>query len=247
MFQKFIAARLITPPAIWGKLPAHADFVRSGMRHGESQGWQPWLARQAAQVGQGGALPAAFVLPPGELAFAPHCFVLGVITPSMDKTGRQHPLLVYQLARPRWVERYFEAQAVQSGADDWLFWLARAVARHMHAGTDVQGLERTVQTLWRLYAPGWSALWRRGAQGFEEPERAARRREQAPVLLHQMGGAASPQDPALQLRGVRYLPWVDWPQRLFKARPESAFWQQDATGGFVNATQALPALWGVME
>ena len=38
MLQRLIASRLITPPAIWGKLCGHADFVRSGMRHGESEG-----------------------------------------------------------------------------------------------------------------------------------------------------------------------------------------------------------------
>jgi hypothetical protein len=103
----------VTPPAIWGKLPGHADFVRSGVRHGESEAWQPGLAAHAPMdaTGATAALPAAFVLPPNAL-------------------------------------------------------------------------------------------------------------------------------------GVRHLPWADWPGRLHAAGAESAFWQQDAAGGFVNAGTRLAQLWG---
>lgn len=243
MLQRLIASRLITPPAIWGKLPGHADFVRSRMRHGESEGWQPWLAQQGRldSAGTGAALPAAFVLPPGTLDFARHRFVIGVITPSMDKVGRQHPLLVYHLAHPRWIKAHFDKQALQS--HDWLFWLARAVARH--TGTqdtsDVQALERTVQRLWRLHAPDMRQLWGRAATPVESPEK---RRHLVQGLLDQLTGPAPSDDPAAQLRGVRFFPWADWPQRLYRARGEGTFWQQDAAGGYVNVAARLPMLRG---
>lgn len=243
MFQALIASRLITPPAIWGKLPGHADFVRSGMRHGESEGWQPWLAEHGGMAStpmMTDAPPAALVLPPGTLAFAPDRFVVGVITPSGDRVGRRHALLVYQLAHRRWVERHFAQHAMQS--NDWLFWLARAVERHtgLARATEVNALERTVQALWKLHAPGWRTLVSRGQ---ESSERVARRGALSEAALSQLAGPARPEDPGMRLQGVRYLPWADWPQRLFKARAENAFWQQDAAGGFVNASNRLAGLW----
>ena len=243
MRQALIASRLITPPAIWGKLPAYADFVRSGMRPGESEGWQPWLAQQGD--GSGGpdatVLPAAFVLAPGTLAFAPRRFVVGVIAPSCDKVGRRHALLVYQSAHPRWVERHFANDADWRGG--WLFCLARAVDRHTGATrvTDVTALQRTVQALWRLHAPTWRDVWRPRSPS---PEHLARRDARAANLLAQLAVPAHLDDLATRLSGVRFLPWADWPQRLFKPRPDSAFWQQDASGGFVHAASRLSGLWG---
>lgn len=249
MLSALIASGLVTPPAIWGKLPGHADFVRSGMRHGESEGWRPWLAPlEAADLGgKSPSIPVAFVLPPGELAFAPRRFVLGVITPSSDRTGRRHPLLVYHLAHPRWLGGHFASHAQQPR--DWLFWLARAVARHVSPPgvPDVQMLERTVWGLWRLHAPGWSDLRRRWGLG---PGRDSLQRVHAPpsqdrvhALLEKLAGPALAADPARMLHGVRHLPWADWPRRLRQRRPESAFWQQDAAGGFVNAAERLQLLW----
>ena len=249
MLQRLIASRLITPPAIWGKLPGHADFVRSGMRHGESEGWQPWLAQQGRldaagrSTPAGTALPAAFVLPPGTLGFARRRFVVGVITPSMDKVGRQHALLVYQLAHPRWIRRHFDPQALQP--HDWLFWLARAVARHTgpQGIADIKALERTVLALWRLHAPSVGQLWGRTG-GAVKLDSAEARGQAAQDLLDRLGGFEPADDPAAQLHGVRFFPWADWPQRLFKARGEGTFWQQDAAGGYVNAAARLPMLWG---
>lgn len=243
MLQRLIASRLITPPAIWGKLPGHADFVRSHMRHGESEGWQPWLEQQGKldSAGAGTALPAAFVLPPGTLDFARHRFVIGVITPSMDKVGRHHPLLIYHLAHPRWIQTHFDKQALQS--HDWLFWLARIVARHV--GTqgvpEIQALERTVHRLWRLHAPDVRSLWGRGETLVVSPETRYRLVQ---GLLDQLIGPVPVGDPAAQLHGARFFPWADWPQRLYRRGGESTFWQQDATGGYVNVAACLPMLWG---
>ena len=139
MLQRLIAARVISSPAIWGKLPGHADFVRSGVRHGESDAWRPWLAEHCetatTDVDPLVVPPASFVLPPATLACSPRHFVVGVIAPSVDRVGRRHPLLVYQMARPRWVERHFRSNAGQPL--DWFFWLARVVGHHLRKGSDV--------------------------------------------------------------------------------------------------------------
>lgn len=237
------AAWHVTPPAIWGKLPGHADFVRSGVRHGEPDAWMPWLAQQCRHAGADAtaramAIPVAFVLPPGTLAFARRRFVLGVIVPSVDKVGRHHPLLVYQLAHPRWTQAHFGAQ-VQEPLD-WLFWLARAVARHACAqgAADLRVLERTVRALWRAQQS------QDGRAGLKDESNRAHRRRQMQALLERGAGPALPDDPAAALQGVRFLPWADWPNRLQGARAEMAFWQQDAQGRFVGAANRLQKLWG---
>lgn len=256
MLQTLIQRRLVTPPAIWGKLPSHADFVRSGMRHGESESWQTWLTQQDCldRVTRGGdkamaapssVLPTAFVMPPRSLSFAPHRFAIGVLAPSVDKVGRPHVLLVYQLAHLRWLRLQFDDPV--SALHEWLFWLARTVARHTYASgrvgepPDVQTIVRAVHRLWQVYAPGMGQLWGRRdvpAAGHKNRQTAVRQ------LLDQWCGPPPADDMVVQLHGVSCLPWADWPQRLYRRPGNSNFWQQDAEGGFVNAATRLPALWG---
>lgn len=255
MVRAWIEAWQVTPPAIWGKLPGHADFVRSGVRHRESDGWAAWLAQvagrtaghdEALDAGQGAAaLPVTFVLPPGTLAFAPRRFVVGVITPSSDRVGRQHPLLVYQLARPGWVRRQFDPKT--HTPRDWLFWLARAVARELGQAerADRQPLERLVGGLWALYTTAPQRLSRTASahRGETAQPQADGHAAAAQALLEELAGPPPADDPAAQLRGVRHLPWADWPQRLLSTRPSPVFWQQDAEGGYVNAATSLAQIW----
>jgi type VI secretion system protein ImpM len=245
MFQQLIASSLVTPPAIWGKLPAHADFVRSRMRHGESEGWRPWLAEKGrlARSNRGADVPVSFVLPPGVLSFASRRFVIGVITPSLDKVGRVHPLLVYQLAHQRWVMAHFGQD--EAMPRNWLFWLARAVARHtaVPAEADLHALERTVHGLWLGHAPRLRDLLAMGRQR----ERNASLQGQAALAhadaLDRLAGPAPQNDPGAALRGVRFFPRMDWPSGLQRGRGEGVFWQQDTAGGYVNASSRLPTFW----
>lgn len=235
MWGKMLASWRILSPAIWGKLPGHADFVRCGMRHGESEAWMTWIAQQSPTAGAGvaasaSAMPVAFVLPPGTLEFAQRRFVLGVIAPSFDMVGRHYPLVVYQQAHPLWIRRHFEAQHGQPL--DWQFWLARAVARHIRpqGRVDVAALEATLRALWREQLQMGDDI-------------TAQRVRRMKTLLDRCAGPASADDPAAQLHGVRHLPWADWPRRLQGARAESAFWQQDAEGRFISAGNRLQKLW----
>ncbi|MBO9647897.1 MAG: type VI secretion system-associated protein TagF [Variovorax sp.] len=244
MLQFLLAHRRVSSPAIWGKLPGHADFVRSGVRHGEGEGWQSWLAEHAAMdtVDVAASLPAAFVLPPRSVTFAPRHFMLGVIAPSEDRAGRRHALLVYQRAHPRWVHRYFQAQAGRQR--DWLFWLARTMSKHLTViGLgELRALERSVHALWQLHRPEWRELGQTGAAAKSQDKRD----EFAAMLLDRCTAAntvAPADDAAHGLNGVRYLPWADWPGRLHGIRAQGVFWQQDAVGGFVNAGTRLADLW----
>ena len=260
MLKRAIAANLITVPAIWGKVPAHADFVSSGMRKGEREEWESWLDAQSRDSATrsmlaSAALPAAFVLPPGVLKFAPRRYVVGVVARSVDRLGRPYALLVYQLAHPRWLAKHFEDHA--TFPHDWFFWLARAVARHagLFEAADIGALERVTGELWRLHAPNASAFLP-VAWGFQPDPAAQVTRSRA--LLNRLMGAVSQDDLARRLAGVRFLPWPDWPERLCctpharsmtsvilpKSRSfEGAFWQQDDAGGFVNAAVRLDTLW----
>jgi type VI secretion system protein ImpM len=229
---------------ISGKLPAHPDFVRSRTRHGDVEAWQSWLSQHAnaLEMGPVTAVPVAFVLPPGTLALGPRRFVLGVMVPSLDRAGRPHPLIAYQQAHPRWVRRHFEDQHEQPR--DWLFWLARAVARHMalRGIADMQALKWSVDALWQLHAPSWRALgWGASRQQPTHVDCA-----RAHALLGRWAQPAYSDDragPAQGLSGVRHLPWADWPQRLHRSDACTAFWQQDAAGGYVNASTRLEPLW----
>ncbi|MDB5849622.1 MAG: type secretion system-associated protein TagF [Rhodoferax sp.] len=53
----------VSPPAIWGKLPTHADYLQHGVRADEVPGWQRWLGGamrpQPAQAAQRASAPAS--------------------------------------------------------------------------------------------------------------------------------------------------------------------------------------------
>jgi len=130
----------VSPPAIWGKVPSHADFVTHGVKADEVAALQHWLADQvralpaAPRQAPSGrplasqpaerwmaleperykasphSIPVAFVLPPGVLPFSGPHHVLGVVANSCDKLGRQHPLIVYQRANARWLRQHFASR-----------------------------------------------------------------------------------------------------------------------------------------
>jgi type VI secretion system protein ImpM len=132
--QYLIRRWLVHPPAVWGKLPSHSDYVRYRATSVQSHDWQKWVtevwkrrhiqqrtskAKPAAKKRPPnwveleassktfdlGAVPIAFILLPGTLSFAPKHFVQGVMVASHDAVGRECPLIIYQLARPTWISR----------------------------------------------------------------------------------------------------------------------------------------------
>ncbi len=83
----------------YGKLPARADFVRSGLPRDFTDAWDAWLSEvmSASKETAGDAwLPAfleapvwRFLLPPG--LCGAHA-VIGLMLPSVDRAGRYFPL-----------------------------------------------------------------------------------------------------------------------------------------------------------
>ncbi|CAN5703253.1 hypothetical protein BH10PSE18_BH10PSE18_47730 [soil metagenome] len=245
VLQRILASRRLAPPAIWGRLPAHADFVRSGMRHGESEGWSRWLAQQDLVAPGADARanpPTAFVLPPGTLSFAPRQFVIGVIVPSSDKAGRRHPLLVYQRASRAWLQA--RLGAMDSPAMAWLTWLVRAVMRHVpidgSGGDGLPALVQTVDALWALHAlrmEGWQGS--RAVSGTAMHELA----QQCVSLLGADADPGMASDLSVAACGNPAQPWGDWPKHVFDSRAKPAFWQQDVHGNLLGSATRLHVLW----
>ena len=263
---------LVSPPAVWGKLPSHADYVRHRVGFQEDALWQDWLLREVGErafVAQEsarrppkahdpwvrldatapkpgpGQVPISFALPSKALHHRIDAQVIGVLARSEDSRGRVHPLIVYQFCSVRWLRQCFaqstppEDQATPPG---WLYWLSRLMVRyiHPHAQTAMP-VHQAVDELWSAFAPGW--LHGLGVQ----------RRSPDAARLHQWLQTARlpgpPEHDAMQmLHGVRHLPWLDWPQRIWQGAPEpreplKSYWQHDAVGGYVGASAKLPELW----
>lgn len=237
----FTSHRTLSPPAIWGKLPGHGDFVRHGVRHAEDEAWEAWLEREGMLNLPAGKEPAripiAFVLPPAALPFAPRRFVFGVILPSHDRVGRPFPLLVYQKAHARWAHAYLLAQGCDDRLQqDWLFLLACHATDA--ASARLEGLVAAIGAQWRRHEPGHLAAW------LPQRLRAHATQMSTPQLipthpLHPTSNAA----PAAALHGVRHFPWSDWPRRAMHPKPRQTFWQQDTKGGFIGAADRLRPLW----
>ncbi|WP_211460490.1 TagF domain-containing protein [Collimonas silvisoli] len=43
---KFLQDSLISPPALWGKLPSRGDFIRHNIKHNQGEALQAWIAEQ---------------------------------------------------------------------------------------------------------------------------------------------------------------------------------------------------------
>jgi hypothetical protein len=106
-------------------------------------------------------------------------------------------LLVYHLAHVRWLRQHFGDAAL--APHDWLFWLARTVARHSAdtedgRASDIQAIDRAVRRLWPVHAPGVRQLWRRAdvpATGHAEREAAEPRASCARVERRRAGRHAA--------------------------------------------------------
>lgn len=254
---------LPAPLAIWGKLPSHGDFLRHRCTAEQARGWQCWVGsvwsqrpataqatrpRRAVRSEPGwltleprkvvadlGAVPVAFVMQPGALPFAPaHC-VQGVMLASVDQVGRPCPLIIFQTLAPTWLRRSWAPQGAPS-QPDMLYWLARIAARAHAAQRDWETLVAAIDAVWQAHAPGWRHVL--GA-ALPAPERA-----QLDAVL-QRYCALEAADAAFGLQGVQRMPWAHWPAHILRQQqPLAAFWQQDVRGGYINAAENLPALWG---
>ena len=246
-------------PACWGKLPAHADYIGYGVKADQAHIWQNWIKHRmdaipaiTADIGQKSDkkwvtlqpatnnlryIACAFILPPGALSFAPQRYVVGTMMPSSDRIGRAHVFLVYQQVQPQWIQHYW---GTSSSPQDWLFWLARMITelvmQQMSDDTvsktnKINTVIRYIKKLWALHTPGWKQVI---GMPVHRPSNKASEHIIQGIGEYSVIGS---------LRGVRYLPWADWPNRILRSQPVSAFWQQDHAGKYVNAAETLEELW----
>lgn len=234
-----------TAPAIWGKLPSHGDFVRYNVRFHCDAELKRWIQQefipldnkhrpsQPSSMAHAG-LPWCFILPPGYLSFAPHDYVIGVWIASSDKLGRQYPLVMMQTASRQWVKQQFAAYMTEPRS--WLFIAARIMANAVYVDKNAPAipaqdhlveLTHKIDYVWNMLKPSWKSIGKRHHQRMSYAE------------FHDMIGAPHPDDFVHQLKGVRHLPWSDWPERLLGDIPQPVFWQQDLEGRFVAASSNM--------
>ena len=257
LFLEHISPRwLAAPLAIWGKLPSHGDFLRHRTSSAQAQDWQDWVSRvwsqrahapqrtHANRRGEPGwvsleprqsltpltEVPVAFVMPAGSMPGTPRHCVQGVLLASQDQIGRPCPLIIYQQVAPGWLRRSWA-----DSQGDMLYWLARIAARAHGADRSWEDLTRAVDCLWQLHQPGWK-------QWLGAPLAAPTSEQLGSVLRQYCEDEGA--DVARGLRGVQHMPWANWPAQILRTdQPAPAFWQQDLRGGYVNASDNLPALW----
>lgn len=273
----FVSEKIISSPALWGKLPSHADYIGNRVRAGEAQQWQAWYMRQMAQAagstgrsGQGDvegrgdlqddnqahllnllrSVPISFILPPGTLDLKNRYYLAGIITWSVDRLGREHPLIVYQRVLRIWLEQSLVAESQYAPVKfDWLYWLRCLIGKYM--GSEVIKREawdhenlltrllQCIDEMWQLFTPDWRQMLRgelpcpatSECQKIVEKANGRQRKEFAGELR-------------LLLQGSNALPWSDWPTRILRReQPLAVFWQQDESGRFISAAQRLKDLW----
>lgn len=118
---------------LFGKLPAHGDFVRRALPRGFTDPWDEWLSRgmEAARAALGEDWAAAWeATPPWRFRLAPGACgpqaVMGVLVTSADLVGRRFPLTLAAVlpaaalpAPPEWYAALEEAAlAARAGGMD---------------------------------------------------------------------------------------------------------------------------------
>ncbi|WP_239366634.1 type VI secretion system-associated protein TagF [Snodgrassella communis] len=238
----------ISSPAIWGKLPDRGDYVRYRIHSHEIDDWRVWLDKQTwlqtketpsaedsyvwmrltPDFGQDSPilhpLPWSFVLSPGVLPFSGRRWVIGVMSPSADSIGRSYPLVIYQTVNQQWLQRNLDKPL------GWLYWLAQLLAGYVRpTGNNKKDLAGRLDKLWAIHSPKWGG-WFASAQISNQT--ACREL----TGQHQLAKS--------DLRGVRYLPWANWPQLVWQSSSADGwFWQQDALGGFLDARCLGSEIW----
>ncbi|MBN9408780.1 MAG: type VI secretion system-associated protein TagF [Burkholderiales bacterium] len=248
--------RLAPPPlAAWGKLPTHADYLQYRAGADAARDWQAWLGRFAPTPRRPApagwlqlepappdlqALPVAFVLPPGVLAFAGRRYVAGVMVPSQDSVGRAHPLIVWRCVDVHWLD----AQAV-AGLPWWHAQAQLLERLALRAAAFDDDGPAAAETRRADSAWDWHRLCDLATQldAAPPPGAAALQRwlaEQLPVPRPSGADAGPPPVPSSHyLHGVRHLPWPQWPGGDHAAARHAAFWQQDGEGRIVAASASL--------
>jgi type VI secretion system protein ImpM len=144
----------------FGKVPARGDFVRAGLSREATGIWDEWLQRvlPAAEAQLGAVWSSAwsvapvwrFALPPGQLG--PHC-MLGLWLPSVDRAGRQFPLMI--AAEGAVDDDTFLDHAEQAGREAITFDVApKALLHRLHAVVPLHSVPRSESAPGRWWTEG---------------------------------------------------------------------------------------------
>lgn len=225
-------------PSVWGKLPTHGDYIRHNVSHEQTEFWLQWTSDYWHRRPSSPNIPVAFIFPPRTTPFAGDCFVQGVIAASEDKVGRSCPLVIFQEVTHREMSRLWPLQidmSIEKHGRHMLYWWAR-IAAHAKASADFHKLIELVDLIWQSYEPSFLEVLGISAPSYDVKNFEYLLNEFDPLKV----------DDATKLKGVRRLPWTDWPSRFLRqSSPIPAYWMQDSYGGYVCASEGILKLWGV--
>lgn len=107
---------------VFGKIPRHGDFVRLGMSDGLADGLDAWCAKALSELDLDYSWSRApawrFLLSP---SMGTHDWVLGVVSASMDKAGRQFPLFLTGEIKSG-IEAGSRARSLTAWLEQTLYW-----------------------------------------------------------------------------------------------------------------------------
>lgn len=221
-----------SPPALWGKLPSHGDFVRYNLRFHWDEAIKEWIRHtftplahhhhtQPSLMGHAG-MPWCFILPPGHLKCEQEEYIIGVWIASSDKLGRQYPFIMMQTVSASWIQSYIAHHELMPR--DWLFRASRSIARavymlpHQPESDPIHALIQELENTWQYYQPRWTQLMQRSAAPSAQADA---------MPLPDM----HPDDFAAHLTGVRHMPQRTLLQDIL-THPRALFWQQDLDGRY---------------
>ena len=201
------------------------DYFQSGASQEQTSAWWSRFSRINEVPDPAASMeepPWCFVLPPGVL-WPGKEHVLGAISLSCDRIGREFPFVVWQCVNQRGL-RLSLLFGKNTVSRNWLFWLSRLLVIYTGKGAiqaTAPHFERSLRRLWEAHKPGMGT-WL-GLQG----------RVPAPEIYREVMELL----PEAPLRGVALMPWSDWPDRLWVPEALCYFWQQDHAGRYLRAFQ----------
>ncbi len=229
------------PPCIWGKWPSHGDYIRHNVTHEQAEYWMKWTSAYWYRKPSTLNSPIAFILPPHLTAFSGDFFVHGVIVESWDKVGRDCPLVVFQKLTHWQMSRLLSLPSAESGVvhgQDMLYWWSRLMRGVEPESFDFPRLVGVLDRVWRIFEPGLLDVLGTPTKG---PDVRA-----LETLLQEVSALSDKNQDEPSPKGVKYLPWADWPDRVLRDNHSGpAYWMQDVHGGYLCASDDVMKLWGV--